>query len=106
MRVLLTMNWRTIPTPATGTANSIASLVVVVVAKGLATDTPKEAKYFLNIDSRMLSPTTAEDGKREVRLDVALCSFDRSGKALQYMQDTVDQKFEAAQFSAMRGIPH
>jgi VWFA-related protein len=84
----------------------LTSTSVLVVAQALPPDTPKQAKYFLNIDSRMLSPTTAEDGKREVRLDVAICSFDRSGKALQYMQDSVDRKFDTAQFSSLRGIPH
>jgi VWFA-related protein len=85
----------------------LTSTSVLVVAQALPPDKPKQAKYFLNIDSRMLSPTTTEGGKkREVRLDVAVCSFDRSGKALQYMQDTVDRKFEAAEFSSIRGIPH
>jgi hypothetical protein len=84
----------------------LTSTSVLVVAQALPPDTPKQAKYFLNIDSRMLSPTTTEGGKKEVRLDVAVCSFDRSGKALQYMQDTVDRKFEAAEFSSIRGIPH
>jgi VWFA-related protein len=84
----------------------LTSTSLLVVAQAMRPDAPTQAKYFLNTDSRMLTPTTTEDNKREVRLDVALCSFDRSGKALQYMQDTVDQKFEAAQFSALRGIPH
>jgi len=84
----------------------LTSTSVLLVAQALPPDQPNQAKYFLNIDSRMLSPTTTEDGKREVRLDVALCSFDRSGKALQYLQDTIDRKFEAAQFSSMRGVPH
>jgi VWFA-related protein len=84
----------------------LTSTSVLLVSQALPPDQPNQAKYFLNIDSRMLSPTTTEDGKREVRLNVAICSFDRSGKALQYMQDTVDRTFEAAQFSSMRGVPH
>jgi VWFA-related protein len=84
----------------------LTSTSLLVVAQALPPDTAKQAKYFLNIDSRMLAPITTEDGKKEVRLDVAVCTFDRSGKALQYMQDAVDQKFEAAQFSSIRGIPH
>jgi VWFA-related protein len=84
----------------------LTSTSLLVVAQAMRPDAPTQAKYFLNIDSRMLSPTTGEDGKREVRLDVVLCSFDRSGKPLQFMQDAIDQRFDAAQFSAMRGIPH
>ena len=84
----------------------LTSTSVLVVAQALPPDQPNQAKYFLNVDSRMLSPTTTEDGKRDVRLDFAICSFDRSGKPLQYMQDAFEQKFEPAQFASTRGIPH
>jgi hypothetical protein len=84
----------------------LTSTSLLVVAQALPADQPNQAKYFLNIDSRMLSPTTTEDGKRDVRLDFAICSFDRSGKPMQYMQDAFEQKFEATQFASTRGIPH
>ena len=79
---------------------------VLVVARTLPPDAPKQAKYFLNIDARMLSATTTEDGQHEVRLDVALCSFDRSSKPLQYFQEALDQKFSEKEYSSLRGIPH
>ncbi len=43
---------------------------------------------------------------REVRLDVALCSFDRSSKPLQYFQEALDQKFSEKEYSSLRAIPH
>src|SRR5260370_15826453 len=79
---------------------------VLVVGRTLPPDAPNQAKYFLNIDARMLSATTAEDGKREVRLDVALCSFDRSSKPLQYFQEALDQEFSEKEYSSLRAIPH
>ena len=79
---------------------------VLVVAQGLAPDKPGLAKYFLNIDSRMLTFTPGDDGKRDVKLDVAICSFDRSGKPLQYFQEHVDKKFDEKEYATVRAVPH
>ncbi len=84
----------------------LTSTSVLVVAQALAPDKPGLAKYFMNIDARMLTFTPGDDGKRDVKLDVAICSFDRSGKPLQYFQEHVDKKFDEKDYAAMRGVPH
>jgi VWFA-related protein len=84
----------------------LTSTSVLVVAQGLAPDKPGLAKYFLNIDSRMLTFTPGDDGTRNVKLDVAICSFDRSGKPLQYFQEHVDKKFDEKEYATVRAVPH
>lgn len=79
---------------------------VLVVAQGLAPDKPGLAKYFLNIDSRMLTFTPGDDGKQDVKIDVAICSFDRSGKPLQYFQEHVDKKFDEKEYATVHAVPH
>jgi hypothetical protein len=69
-------------------------------------DQPGQAKYFMNIDAHMLTFPAAADGNRELRMDVAICSFDRSGKALQYFQEKMDQKFSEKEYSSLLGVPH
>jgi VWFA-related protein len=84
----------------------LTSTSVLVVAQALAPDKPGQAKYFLNIDARMMTFTPGDDGKRDLKMDVAMCTFDRSGKPLQYFQEHVDQKFAEADYAALRGVPH
>ncbi len=84
----------------------LTSTAVLVVAQALAPDKPGLAKYYLNIDARMLTFSAGEDGKRGLKMDVAVCSFDRSGKALQYFQENVEQKFDEKDYASMRGVPH
>jgi VWFA-related protein len=84
----------------------LTSTSVLVVARAMPPDQPTQAKYFMNIDAHMLTFAAAEDGNRQLRMDVAICSFDRSGKALQYFQEKVDQKFSQKEYSSLRGVPH
>ena len=79
---------------------------VLVVGQALPPDSAKQAKYYLSVDPKMLTANDRGDGNREFRLDFAVCSFDRSGKALQYLQDSVIQPFAPAEYSAMRGFQH
>lgn len=84
----------------------LTSTSVLVVVQALAPDKPGLAKYFLNIDSRMMTFTPGDDGKRDLKMDVAICSFDHSGKPLQYYQEHVDKQFDEKDFAALRGVPH
>lgn len=84
----------------------LTSTSVLVVAQALAPDKPGMAKYFLNIDSRMMTFTPGDDGKRNLRMDVAMCTFDHSGKPLQYFQQHVDKQFEEKDYAALRGVSH
>jgi VWFA-related protein len=84
----------------------LTSTSVLVVAQALAPDKPGLAKYYLNVDARMLTFAAADDGKRDLKMDVAICSFDRSGKALQYFQERVDKHFDEKDYANLRGVPH
>jgi VWFA-related protein len=84
----------------------LTSTSVLVVAQALAPDKPGMAKYFLNIDSRMMTFTPGDDGKRNLKMDVAMCTFDHSGKPLQYFQQHVDKQFEEKDYAALRGVSH
>src|SRR5260370_22126484 len=84
----------------------LTSTSVLVVAQALAPDKPGLAKYYLNIDARMLTFSAGEDGKRGLKMDVAVWSFDRSGKALQYFRENVERKFDEKDYASMRGVPH
>jgi len=79
---------------------------ILVVGRMLPPDDPKQVKYYLNVDAKMLTATGGDDGNLELRLEFAVCAFDRSGKAVQYMQDSVSQKFTRTEYSSMRGFPH
>jgi len=79
---------------------------ILMVGRALPPDGPKQAKYYLNVDTRMLTPIDNDQGKRELHLDFAVCAFDSSNRAVQYLQDSVSQTFSPAEYSSTRGIPH
>ena len=87
-------------------ADLLTATSILVVAQALAPDKPGLAKYFLSVEPRMLTFTPGDDGKRDLQLDVAICSFDQSGKPLQYFQQHVEKKFDEKDYAALRGVPH
>jgi VWFA-related protein len=86
----------------------LTSTALLVVARPMPADAPTQAKYFLAIDSRMLTFAQVDEGNRRLHFDVAVCSFDRSGKPLQYLQDTTDQKMSEKEYASTSRhvIPH
>jgi len=84
----------------------LTSTSILIVAKAYAGDQPGQAKFFLAIDSKMLTLTPAGD-KQNARLDLAVCALDVAGKPLQYMQDHVQQQLIAPPNGAASvSIPH
>ncbi len=84
----------------------LTSTTVLVVAQALPPDEPGLAKYFMSIDARMLTFAAGDNGSHDLKMDVAICSFDRSGKAMQYFQEKVSQQFDEKNYASMRGVPH
>jgi VWFA-related protein len=86
----------------------LTSTSVLLVARALPAEHPAQAKYFLAIDSRMLTFAQLDDGNRQLHFDVAICTYSQTGKPLQYLQDTTDQKMSEKNYTAMNGhvIPH
>jgi len=84
----------------------LTSTSILIVAKAYTGDQPGQAKFFLAIDSKMLTLTPAGD-KQDARLDLAVCALDIAGKPLQYMQDHVQPQVSApTNGSASVSIPH
>jgi hypothetical protein len=86
----------------------LTSTSVLVLAEALAPDQPGQAKYFMAIDSKMITFSPADAGAHEIRLDLAVCSLDRGGKARQYLQDHIQQPLAAKQYAttSARGVSH
>jgi VWFA-related protein len=68
----------------------LPSTSVLMVAK--AFPEPGKLKYFVAIEPSTITFTPQSDGTQHVVLKVALCSFDKTGKPLRFMQDTSLQR--------------
>jgi len=82
---------------------------LLVVAKAYPGDQPGTVKYFMAIDPTTLTFAPQPDGLRELALRVGVCTFDKSGKPMQFLQDLVDAKLSDKQFAAIQaqhGFPH
>jgi hypothetical protein len=84
----------------------LTSTTVLVVAQAVPPDKPGLAKYFMSIDARMLTFAAGDSGSHDLKMDVAICSFDHSGKAMQYFQEKVSQQFAEQAYASVHGVPH
>jgi VWFA-related protein len=87
----------------------LISTSIVLMARSLPTDQPDLAKFFLAIDTRALTFPPSEDGGHNLSITVAACSFDKTGKPLQYSQENVALKLTSPQFdsiNAHHGVTH
>jgi VWFA-related protein len=83
----------------------LTSTAVLLMAKPIPPDEAGAAKYFLAIDSHMLSFVPQPAGGRELGLSVAACTFDKTGQPLQYLQKNSLAKLNDEQFTvASHGI--
>lgn len=89
-------------------ADLLTSTSVLVVAEAIPPDQPTQAKYFMAIDSKMITFSPTDGGGHELRLDLAVCALDRGGKPLQYLQDQVQQQLTDKEYAAIsgRGVSH
>jgi len=79
----------------------LTSTSVLVVAKAYPGDQSGTVKYFMAIDPTTLTFAPQPDGLRELALRVGVCTFDKSGKPMQFLQDSVDAKLSDKQFAAI-----
>ena len=87
----------------------LTSTSVLMVAKQYSTDQAGKAKYFMAIDPATISFPSKGDGSRALSLKVGVCTFDKFGKPMQFMQEPVDAKLTEKQFAAVQaqhGFPH
>jgi hypothetical protein len=73
---------------------------VLMVAK--AFPEPDTVRYFVAIEPGTITFKPETDGTQHVRLKVGLCSFDKSGKPLRLLQDTIDEKLSKKQFAEVQ----
>ncbi len=78
----------------------LASTAVLLMAKAIPPDQPGAAKYFLAVDSRMLTFTEPQAGNHELGMSIAACTFDKTGQPLQYLQKNSIAKLSDQQFAA------
>jgi len=87
----------------------LTSTSVLMVAKSYPTEKPGTIRYAMAIDPSTVSFATQADGSRELALSVGVCTFDKTGKPIQFLQDSVDAKLTDKQFAAIQaqhGFPH
>ena len=78
----------------------LTSTSVLMVAKPF--QEPEKVRYFVAIEPGTITFTPEADGTEHVRLKVGLCSFDKSGKPLRFLQDTIDEKLSEKQFAEVQ----
>jgi VWFA-related protein len=86
----------------------LISTAIIVAAQALPIDHPDYVKYMMAIDPKTMTLPQVDDGVRNLSMTVAACTFDKTGKPLQYLQHIVGAKLTEAQYAAVarHGIPH
>ena len=82
---------------------------ILFAAQSLAPDSPEKLKFYLAIDPTSLTFVPTQDGGKELKINVAVCTFDQAGKPLQLMQDPIDRTLSAKQYNtllSLKGLPH
>jgi VWFA-related protein len=78
----------------------LTSTSVLMVAR--AFPEPDKVRYFVAIEPGTITFAPEADGAEHVSLKVGLCSFDKSGKPLRLLQDTIDEKLTQKQFAEVQ----
>ena len=63
---------------------------------------PGKAKYLIAIYPWTVTFAPESDGSRDLTLKVGVCTFDKFGKPLKFMQEAVDAKLTDKQFAAVQ----
>ena len=86
----------------------LTSTSVLLAAKAYPADQPGGVRYAMVIDPTTVNFAVIGDDSRALTLRLGVCTFDKSGKPLQFLQAAVEQKFTAKQYAAIqaqRGFP-
>jgi VWFA-related protein len=78
----------------------MTSTGITLMAKAIPADQPSEAKYFLAIESDLLTFTSQEAGTHELGISIAVCTFDPTGHPLQFLQKNSLTKMNEQEFTA------
>ncbi|MCU1271998.1 MAG: hypothetical protein JWN74_3292 [Acidobacteriaceae bacterium] len=86
------------------TATSVSMAVRV-----LTPDSPQTLKYWVMIDPEMISFPSATENGRQLDLMIAACTFDKSGKPVQLLEDPIRRKLTDHEYKtllAQHFVPH
>jgi len=78
----------------------LTSTSILLMTQSVPADQPGEAKFFIAVDPRLLTFAAAADG-RTLSMIVAACTFDKSGNALQYLQQPTDLTVNDKDYSGL-----
>lgn len=81
---------------------------VLIVARQIPGDQPGKARFFMGIHPGTLTFMPQSDGSHKLTLKTGVCTFDKSGKPLQFIQQAIDFKLTEEQFAgvqAQHGVP-
>jgi VWFA-related protein len=86
----------------------LTSTSLLVIARAYPPDQPGQVKYFMVIDSKMLTFPPTDAGAHRINLDLAVCTLDRNRKPLQFLQDHVHQELTDKEYPsvAAHGVTH
>lgn len=82
---------------------------VTFFARSFPADSPQPLRYLLAIVPSAISFTPTTDGQQHLRLTLAVCTFDKSGKPLQFLTAPIEPKIDAKEYQsilATPGFPH
>ena len=81
---------------------------IFFAATRLPSSATGELKFYLGIDPASLTLMPTSDGGRELNINVAVCTFDKKGTALQLMSEPLNRKLAAAEYQsiARNGLAH
>jgi len=87
----------------------LTSTSVLLATKELPQEQPGSRKYFLSVDTGSIGVDTSPDGAPRFELQFAACTFDKSGKPLQFWHDSISQDLTSKQYAGVEshhGYPH
>jgi VWFA-related protein len=74
---------------------------VIFTARSLPADSPGQLKFGVSIDPTALTLAPTSDGGYEIKLTVAVCTYNDKGWALKLMSYPIDRKLSAGQHDSL-----
>jgi len=86
----------------------LTSTSIIMAVRSVPSQTPGASKYLLAFDPYAVVITPNPDSSYEMALQLAICTFDKTGKPLKFMQQPINGKLTAKEYAEARarhGIP-
>jgi len=86
----------------------LTSTSIIMAVRSVPSSTSDASKYLLAFDPYAVVITPRPDSSYEMSLQLAICTFDKTGKPLKFMQQPINGKLTAKEYAEARtrhGIP-